>query len=151
MSKFFLLWESDVFISSIEYWVWFKLTISTKTNHQQKRKESKWPFIPNQERGCYIHGWSCDLLPHHVHIPLHMGHLRSLLISLNCVVRKTKWRFQNYFWRLPWSLLLVETEYTWSKCQIILIENYRSYLYIFEIFTENCIHRWRENYFSNLC
>ncbi len=59
-----------------------------------------------------------DLLPHHIHIPLYLGHFRGLLISVYCPVSSLWWWRAHYIWWLPWGLLLATTQHWWGMMGI---------------------------------
>lgn len=59
------------------------------------------------------------LVPDHLHIPLHLGHIWSLLQPFHCSVCSWRWRRTHYLWRLPRGLLLAPTQHCSCKCDFV--------------------------------
>ncbi len=52
------------------------------------------------------------ILPHHIHLPLHLGDQRGILLPVYCALRPRWWRQSHYLWWLQRGVLLAQTQHT---------------------------------------
>ena len=77
------------------------------------------PLFPPPD--CYRSGVHHDSVPHHVCLPLYLGHFRSILESVYRIVCSCRGRRKNHLWRLQGSLLLAETQHSRGRARVLLV------------------------------
>ena len=94
-------WMVIVFDRLPMVWYWFSPPSSSCT-----------PLLYLCLTDCQWCGADYHRLPHHVHLPLYLGHIRGLLQSFHCALCTRRWWQSHHLWWFPRVLLLAATQHT---------------------------------------
>lgn len=91
-------------------------------NQQRFQKSKKIrATVGRQEGNRHCVRWCFDIFAHHIHIPLHMGHVGSVQFTEHCAECPITWRWPHHFRRFPRSILLAQNEHAGRRSRDVVV------------------------------